>query len=803
MGASNSKIEDDKALILCRERRRFVKQALAGRCMLAAAHVSYVQSLRNTGTALRKFVEPEVLVETSMHASASSTAPEPEKPNSHLPTTSTSLLPNLEGSEPFSPTPSSLSGRFHVNHMTAATIPSIKIEEKPPVVLEATVQTLSPSEPLQNDNFFHVNHMKNAKVPSTTFMERPPTPVRATIEASSPLKSSQQHWEDNFASEVPSPPGTPPWDYFGLFHPLDNQFLVEEGKVLSHGFDNTDNIRHLREEAIPELDDEGEQALSHDKNDDSIDSGDDFDQISDEPLVQIYRNRNDRSGDPSTDASLAFPNRNIIASEKDQENRENTEETSGTNLLKTSSTTLVLPMNGKDEHGYENKSSEKDFLLCIKEIEILFLKVSDSGGEVPRMLEANKLQIRPLFTEEIAHKWKASTFLSSCFTCCKEDVHVSQVEAQTPASNEMKYLPWHGSMSSRSSSSRIPFGTASKDEAEDLSNILFGSTCMNSGSHASTLDRLYAWERKLYDEVKASGFIRREYDLKCRLLRLQDSRAESSYKIDKTRAAIKDLHSSIRVAIHRINSISKSIEDLRDKELQPQLEELIGGLTRMWAMMLECHQNQHKIISEACHKGSCKVPAQSESHRHLTMHLQFELSSLCSSFTKWIAAHKYYLQAINNWLLKCVLMAPVPKQKSTRRRQSQFSPRKDIAPPIFVACRDWLALLDELPKKQVEDSMNDLIEVVALFLPRTEKSNSSLMPIFSLSRRVKGDDQYEIQRNEVSIDWSLNYDNLQSGLIVFFDRLKSFSESSLVKYEDLQNSINEARVRYENPEVRR
>ena len=25
---------------------------------------------------------------------------------------------------------------------------------------------------------------------------------------------------------------------------------------------------------------------------------------------------------------------------------------------------------------------------------------------------------------------------------------------------------------------------------------------MNAGSHASTLDRLHAWERKLYDEVK-------------------------------------------------------------------------------------------------------------------------------------------------------------------------------------------------------------------------------------------------------------------------------------------------------------
>jgi len=57
-------------------------------------------------------------------------------------------------------------------------------------------------------------------------------------------------------------------------------------------------------------------------------------------------------------------------------------------------------------------------------------------------------------------------------------------------------------MSSRSSSSRNPLGPNSKDDIEDLTNNLFDSLCMISGSHASTLDRLYAWERKLYDEVK-------------------------------------------------------------------------------------------------------------------------------------------------------------------------------------------------------------------------------------------------------------------------------------------------------------
>lgn len=71
--------------------------------------------------------------------------------------------------------------------------------------------------------------------------------------------------------------------------------------------------------------------------------------------------------------------------------------------------------------------------------------------------------------------------------------------------------------------------------------------------------------------------VRREYDVKRTILRQLESKGENSNKIDKTRAVVKDLHSRIRVAIHRIDSISKRIEELRDKELQPQLEELIDG----------------------------------------------------------------------------------------------------------------------------------------------------------------------------------------------------------------------------------
>lgn len=57
-------------------------------------------------------------------------------------------------------------------------------------------------------------------------------------------------------------------------------------------------------------------------------------------------------------------------------------------------------------------------------------------------------------------------------------------------------------MVSPSPSSSNPLELSSKDNVEGMNSNLFNNFCMASGSHASTLDRLYAWERKLCDEVK-------------------------------------------------------------------------------------------------------------------------------------------------------------------------------------------------------------------------------------------------------------------------------------------------------------
>ncbi|KAK1377854.1 hypothetical protein POM88_024598 [Heracleum sosnowskyi] len=147
MGASNSKVEEDKALQLCRDRKKYVKQALDGRCALAATHVAYIQSLNVTGTALRRFVEPEGPSESSLFTSTRAT-PEvagfTDKSHSQFSLSPSSLSQRVDASENLSPAPSTpLSSLYVANHMKTSGSFSRKVVEKPFVPVLGSVTSSS------------------------------------------------------------------------------------------------------------------------------------------------------------------------------------------------------------------------------------------------------------------------------------------------------------------------------------------------------------------------------------------------------------------------------------------------------------------------------------------------------------------------------------------------------------------------------------------------------------------------------------------------------------------------------------
>ncbi|XP_010510817.1 PREDICTED: uncharacterized protein LOC104787023 isoform X2 [Camelina sativa] len=737
MGASTSRIDEDKALQLCRERKKFVQQALDGRCLLAAAHVSYVQSLKSTGTALRKFAETEVPVESSLYTSTSATPEQPlaliEKSVSHL---------------SYSPPPASHS---HSHHDTYSPPPS------PP--------STSP---------FQVNHMKFRGSSSKKVEEKPPVSIVATVtSSSSPQTRSMEKLEPTRFDESSTMPPEAPWDYFGLSHPIDNQ-------LSSSHVGNGHVSRSVKgEDETPEVEDDGEN-FSFQEREASRDSDDDeFDEPTSDTLVRSFENFNRVHRDHS-----ALPQREGVESEFSDAEKSRTPELSPPVTPLTATPVNKTPHKG--DHT-ENKLPPRDFLSSMREIELLFVKASETGKEVPRMLEANKLHFRPIVPSK-ENGSGASSLFKTCLSCGEDPKDVPE----EPAQNSVKYLTWHRTDSSRSSSSRNPLGGMNSDDVEELNSNIFENICMIAGSHASTLDRLYAWERKLYDEVKGSQTVRREYDEKCRILRELESEGKGSQRTDKTRAVVKDLHSRIRVAIHRIDSISRRIEELRDKELQPQLEELIEGLSRMWEVMLECHKVQFQLIKACYRGGNIKLNMQSEVHRQVTSHLEDELSALASSFTKWITGQKSYIKAINEWLVKCVALTQ--KSSKRKRRGAPQLQLRNYGPPIYATCDIWLEKHEELPTKEVSSSIKALASDVARFLPRQEKSRTKK----HRSGENKNDLTAHMLPDETVEDRGPGFDRFRTSLEGFVGQLNQFAESSVNMYEELKKGINDAKNNYEH-----
>ncbi|PIN03920.1 hypothetical protein CDL12_23543 [Handroanthus impetiginosus] len=398
MGTSNSRLEEDKTLQLCRARKKFIKQALNGRCSLAAAHIAYIEELKIIGAALRRFVEPNAQVESFVHPLRSLT-PEPcaliEKSSSQSPSRHVDTMANM------SPNPSlEVLSQYESHAMKFRGTFSKKIEEKPsvPVVVSVTPTTPPSITP------------HSAEVPS---FESPPIPL-----------------------------DTLPWDYFGLFHPMDDHISLQEGRGFDQGSKSSDDLQHLRdEEGIPELEDVEENSSS------PQDSEDEFDEPSSASLVQKFRNVNTEmenvgNGDPPVissqkgnevqdnlvDGDLPVKSSETVTSETKLANGRR-DSTPNLSSRRDASKGLAHLNDVKITEAKESKVNEnvapKDFFSSINEIERLFVKASESGEEIPRMLEANKFHFRPILhgKERVSI---TSLLLKSCFSCGEDPSEVQQ-----------------------------------------------------------------------------------------------------------------------------------------------------------------------------------------------------------------------------------------------------------------------------------------------------------------------------------------------------------------------------------------
>ncbi|KAI4367383.1 hypothetical protein MLD38_023126 [Melastoma candidum] len=373
---------------------------------------------------------------------------------------------------------------------------------------------------------------------------------------------------------------------------------------------------------------------------------------------------------------------------------------------------VVTDSNGKDDGGGRQKGMTfvdddpekgRELLEALGDIEDHFIRAYDSGKEVSRMLEASKVH---LMSDIQGIKENSTKLLQS--------------------------IAWNRSTSCKS---LVSYSSRSSSNWTEYKNDLFEDyDGMVSGSHSLTLERLYAWEKKLFEEVKAGDDIRKLYERKCSRIRDEDVRGDDSHTMDKNRLAMKDLYARIFVAIRSAESISMMIEKLRDEELQPQIVELLKGLMQTWKIMLESHETQNKIASKVSN-FACPSYGKfcNNFHRLATLQLEAELQHWRECFVVYIAAQKSYAEALDGWLSKFL----APEIEFCSRGRSSAVPFRINGPPLLPICHNWLISLNKLPEKAVAIAMKGFAKDVRVLWTQQGEEQQQKRKVDSLVKELE------------------------------------------------------------------
>ncbi|KAH0451881.1 hypothetical protein IEQ34_019180 [Dendrobium chrysotoxum] len=173
---------------------------------------------------------------------------------------------------------------------------------------------------------------------------------------------------------------------------------------------------------------------------------------------------------------------------------------------------------------------KKNFSEIVEELDEYFVKASETGRKVSVVLEA-----------------------SSCGSA---------------ASNHGISGNFNPLIRSWSSSPRAAALTSFRDSREEMSRV----------SHSCTIEKLYAWEKKIYLEVKNCERTRQEKEKRQSLLRRQEANSVDYFKVQKNKREIERLESKLMVYCQAIETTSTEIVRLREAELFPQLLDLVNGI---------------------------------------------------------------------------------------------------------------------------------------------------------------------------------------------------------------------------------
>ncbi|XVF15945.1 hypothetical protein REPUB_Repub09cG0199600 [Reevesia pubescens] len=337
-----------------------------------------------------------------------------------------------------------------------------------------------------------------------------------------------------------------------------------------------------------------------------------------------------------------------------------------------------------------------------------------------------------------------------------------------------------------------------------------------SSSHCSTIERLYAWEKKLYQEVKNAEAIKIEHEKRVSQLRKLEVKRADYVKTEKTKKEVEKLESQMMVASQAIETTSTEIIKLRESELYPQLLDLVKGLMCMWRSMYEIHQVHTHIVQQLKYLNF--IPSNeptSEIHRQSTLQLELEVQQWHLSFCNLVKAQRDYIQSLAGWLRLSLF------QFSTNPllRNSQES-------KIYSFCEEWHLAVDRIPDKVASEGIKSFLTVIhAIVVQQAEeykqkkkadsafkgfekkaaelRSLESKYGPFSMPEinknpvaekrtkvdmlRAKAEEEKSKHEKSVSVTRAMTLNNLQMGFPHVFQAMVGFSSVCMQAFESVYN----------------
>uniref|UniRef100_A0A5B7C9Y4 DUF632 domain-containing protein n=1 Tax=Davidia involucrata TaxID=16924 RepID=A0A5B7C9Y4_DAVIN len=304
-------------------------------------------------------------------------------------------------------------------------------------------------------------------------------------------------------------------------------------------------------------------------------------------------------------------------------------------------------------------------LQIFGDLDDCFLKASESAHEVSKMLEANRLHYHSNFADNRGHI-----------------DHSARV---------MRVITWNRSFRG------LPAADDVKDDLESEEHE----------THATVLDKMLAWEKKLYDEVKAGEQMKLEYQRKVASLNKLKKRGTNTEALEKTKATVSHLHTRYIVDMQSMDSTVSEINRLRDEQLYTKLVALVDGMATMWETMHEHHENQSRIVTKLRYLDISQSPKETSEHHHeRTVQLSIVVLEWGTQFDKLIAHQKEYIKALNNWLK--LNLIPI----DTNLKEKVSSPQRPQNPPIQALLHAWHDYLDKLPDELARTAIHNFAAVI-------------------------------------------------------------------------------------------